>query len=274
MMSLSEKKTRLETILRNCGNVLVAFSGGVDSSFLLAISHSVLKDRAAAVTLKSVLFPEREMEDAASFCRKRGIRHFEIEVRPLEEIEGFAANPVNRCYLCKYRLFSQIRELADKENIPFVFDGSNVDDLSDYRPGRKALNELTIRSPLQEAGLTKEDIRTLSKEMGLEGWDKPSRACLASRFVYGETITEERLRMVSRAEEFLMDLGFKQVRVRIHGGTLARIEVMPDEIEKILDMRTVIDRQLKECGFVYSSVDLNGFRSGSMNEGKHINYEY
>ena len=138
MMSLSEKKTRLETILRNCGNVLVAFSGGVDSSFLLAISHSVLKDRAAAVTLKSVLFPEREMEDAASFCRKRGIRHFEIEVRPLEEIEGFAANPVNRCYLCKYRLFSQIRELADKENIPFVFDGSNVDDLSDYRPGRKA----------------------------------------------------------------------------------------------------------------------------------------
>lgn len=274
MMSLSEKKTRLETILRNCGNVLVAFSGGVDSSFLLAISHSVLKDRAAAVTLKSVLFPEREMEDAASFCRKRGIRYFEIEVRPLEEIEGFAANPVNRCYLCKYRLFSQIRELADNENIPFVFDGSNVDDLSDYRPGRKALNELMIRSPLQEAGLTKEDIRTLSKEMGIEGWDKPSRACLASRFVYGETITEERLRMISRAEEFLMELGFKQVRVRIHGGTLARIEVMPDEIGKILDMRTAIDRQLKECGFVYSSVDLTGFRTGSMNEGKQTNYEY
>ncbi|MDE6032197.1 MAG: ATP-dependent sacrificial sulfur transferase LarE [Oscillospiraceae bacterium] len=223
MDELHEKKQRLEAILNELGSVAVAFSSGVDSTFLLKIAHDILGEKAVAVTARSCFFTVREFNEAKAFCENEGIEQIVAETDELS-IDGFNQNPPNRCYLCKRELFKKFRQIAEERGIPYVVEGSNVDDTGDYRPGLIAVAELDIKSPLREAGFTKDDIRRLSKDMGLPTWDKPSFACLASRFVYGETITREKLSMIERAEQKLLDLGFRQVRVRIQGN-IARIEI-------------------------------------------------
>lgn len=266
MLNLQDKYTNLKQCIQQLGSVAIAFSGGVDSTFLLKTAHDVLGDGVIAVTASSCSFPKRELEEAKEFCRKEGIRHFICESEELH-IEGFAQNPKNRCYLCKSELFTKIKEIAKEHQIQFVAEGSNMDDNGDYRPGLIAVKELEVKSPLREASLNKEEIRQLSKELDLSTWNKQSFACLSSRFVYGETITEEKLGMVDAAEQFLLDLGFRQVRVRIHG-KIARIEIEESEFAKLFQGNyfTTINQQLKEYGFTYVTLDLGGYRMGSMND--------
>lgn len=261
-----ERLEALKTYLKDLGSVAVAFSGGVDSTFLLKVSHDVLGDQAIAVTASSCSFPKRELEEAKDFCRREGIRHFICESEELE-IEGFSENPKNRCYLCKKELFGKIARIAQEQKIAYMAEGSNLDDNGDYRPGLQAVAELGVKSPLRKAGLTKEDIRLLSRRLGLPTWDKQSFACLSSRFVYGEKITREKLSMVDRAEQLLLDYGFHQVRVRIHG-QMARIEVLPEEFIKLLqeEVRKDVVEKLTGFGFTYVTMDLKGYRTGSMNE--------
>jgi uncharacterized protein len=263
---LDEKLELLKKNIEKMESMAVAFSGGVDSTFLLKVAHTVLKDKAVAVTARSSTYPKRELDEAVEFVRSIGIRHIVIDSEELD-IEGFSGNPVNRCYFCKKTLFSKIREVAEENGIEFIADGSNMDDLDDYRPGMQAVRELHVASPLKEAGLTKNDIRQLSKEMGLPTWDKPSFACLASRVPYGQEITREKLNMIEKAEQYLLDLGFKQVRVR-HHGDIARIEVPPQEIGRFFNSELTgkVHDTLKEIGFSYVTLDLKGYRTGSMNE--------
>lgn len=267
-MNVHEKYRILQENLKNLGSVAVAFSSGVDSAFLLKAAQEALGDKVIAITASSCSFPGRELKEAKEFCVQHGIRQIICNTNELE-IEGFSENPPNRCYLCKRELFGKICAIAKENgtNVVVVVEGSNMDDLGDYRPGLTAIRELGIISPLRQAGLTKSEIRELSREMGLPTWDKPSFACLSSRFAYGERITEEKLRMVENAEQFLMDKGFRQVRVRIHG-KIARIEVLPSDISRIVEEknRTEIAAKLKEYGFDYVSLDLQGYRTGSMNE--------
>ena len=263
---IQEKLIKLKTYLQSLGRVAVAFSSGVDSTFLLKVAQDVLGEQVIAVTANPYSFPSRELEETKAFCRERGIRHFIVELNELE-IPGFSQNPPNRCYLCKKEIFGKMKNIARDENIPHVVEGSNMDDNGDYRPGTMAVSELGIESPLREAGLYKEEIRSLSKEMGLPTWDKPSFACLSSRFPYGESITEEKLAMVEQAEQLLFDKGFRQARVRIHD-RMARIEVLPQELGRLIegDIREEIVSVLKSYGFAYISMDLEGYRTGSMNE--------
>lgn len=265
-MDSLEKLDRLKAILKQFDSLAVAFSGGVDSSFLLKVAHDVIGEKVLAITGRSLSFPERELNEAAAFTKKYGINHLIIDSEELS-IEGFSDNPRNRCYICKKELFSKIISMAAEHGIRNVTEGSNLDDLGDYRPGMKAIAELEVASPLKEAGLTKEEIRVLSQELGLETWDKPSFACLASRFPYGEKITEEKLKMIDQAEQFLLNKGVRQVRVR-HHGEVARIEVGNDEWDKIISLETRknIQAEFNRIGFAYVALDLIGYRTGSMNE--------
>lgn len=271
-MTLEEKYKALQEELRAMKSVAVAFSSGVDSTFLLAVAVDTLgKDHVMAVTASSCSFPERERKESQEFCEKRGIRQVIVVSEELD-IEGFRHNPKNRCYLCKHELFEKILAIAKENHLAAVVEGSNMDDNGDYRPGLRAVEELEIKSPLRAAKLTKQEIRELSKRLNLPTWDKQSFACLASRFVYGETISEERLGMVDQAEQLLLDMGFHQVRVRIHGegeAAMARIEVLPKEIAILVEAakRERIYSYFKEIGFAYVTLDLGGYHMGSMNVG-------
>lgn len=267
MKDIDIKYDKLLKYLKELESVAVAFSSGVDSTFLLYASCEALgKDNVMAITAKSCSFPKREFDETVSFCESRGIRHEICDSEELE-IDGFKENPKNRCYLCKRELFEKIGDIARDNGLKYVVEGSNVDDEGDYRPGLMAVKELDVKSPLRAVGLYKAEIRELSKKFDLPTWDKPSFACLASRFVYGETISEEKLSMVDKAEQLLLDMGFRQVRVRIHGN-IARIEVEPGEISRIAEKenRERIAAAFKEYGFSYVTLDLTGYRTGSMNE--------
>ena len=242
----------------------MAFSSGVGLYVSFENSTRCAGDKCIAITAMSCSFPKRELEEAKTFCEKEGIRHITVESEELE-IEGFCQNPTNRCYICKKELFEKIWDIATKEGLNAVAEGSNMDDNGDYRPGLQAVAELGVKSPLRQSELYKADIRALSKDLGLPTWEKQSFACLSSRFVYGETITKEKLGMVDKAEQLLLDLGFHQLRVRIHG-TLARIEVLPDELQKVLENRNQIVKAFKEYGVHIRDHGSQGYRMGSMNE--------
>jgi len=262
---LLEKLSKLEEYIRELGSLAVGFSGGIDSSFLLAVAHEVLGDKVIAVTGVDASVPEREVNEAKAFCEKRDIRHIICEVDPLKE-EGYRNNGPDRCYFCKRGIFTEVKKIADENDIAYMAEGSNMDDLGDYRPGLKAAAELSVISPLREAGLYKSDIRLISKAMGLPTWNKPAYACLASRFVYGEEITEGKLRMIDRAEQFLIEHGFFEERVRLHGN-IARIEVPPKDIPRLAsdEIRDAVYEEFTKIGFLFVTLDLKGYRMGSMN---------
>lgn len=264
--NVKQKEEKLKAYLKEAGRIAIAFSGGVDSTYLLKMAHEVLGERAVAVTAISSTFPKREIEEAKLFCEKENIRQIVVYCDEMQ-IEGFKENPKNRCYICKKALFLQMLDAVKKEGIETIAEGSNMDDLGDYRPGMKAVAELGIVSPLRMAEFYKSEIRECSKALELPTWEKPSFACLASRFVYGETITKEKLWMVEQAEELLREMGFRQFRVRMHG-RMARIEVLPEEFEKLMkkEKREQIVKSFAEYGFSYVTLDLMGYRTGSMNE--------
>jgi len=264
---IKEKHERMKEVFRTMGKVLVAYSGGVDSTLLLGVAQETLdRGNVLAVTSLSPLYPERELDQAKKMVQSVGAKHLLVESNELE-IKGFSKNPSNRCYFCKKELFKKLLEQAKSENIHFVVEGSTLDDDKDHRPGNQAVKELGIRSPLKEVGFTKMEVRELSKALGLPTWDKPSFACLASRFPYGEEITAKALEMVAEAEDFIFGLGFKQVRVR-HYGSLARIEILKEEMKRLMkgSLREEVVSHLKGVGYKYVTLDLQGFRSGSMNE--------
>ena len=261
MDRLSEKYERLREYLTALGSAAVAFSGGADSSFLLAAAHQALGDKAFAVTVRSPLVPEREAAEAVNFCSGRGIRQLFYD---FTDISPIRSNPADRCYICKRMIFEGIMSIARRYGAE-VMEGTNLDDESDYRPGMRALAELHVKSPLRELGFTKAEIRELSRRLGLPTADKPSAACLASRFAYGEVLSEERLAAVGKAEELLRDMGFGCVRVRVSGAS-ARIEVPSEDIPRLAACRSEFVSRIKELGFTYVSADLEGYRTGSMNE--------
>jgi pyridinium-3,5-biscarboxylic acid mononucleotide sulfurtransferase len=263
---LTKKLENLDNILKDLKSFVIAFSGGVDSTFLLYRASQLRKLRIAAVTISTPYIPGREISEASEFCKTNNIKHVILELTCPDEIRD---NPIDRCYICKKHLFSHLLSFARQNNYNFIVDGSNSDDNGDFRPGLKALEELGIRSPLMESGLIKHEIRELSKQAGLPTWDKPAYACLLTRIPYDTTITENDLRMVERAEQFLFDKGFPGTRVRIHGD-IARIECLPGYLNKIIlePEREHIISNLKKIGFRYISLDLEGYRTGSLNPDK------
>ena len=264
---LDSKLDHLRAIFTSFDQVIVAFSGGVDSTFVLKVAHDTIGDRVLALTTTSPTMPDQDRLSALAMAQQIGARHLVIESNELT-IPGYAQNPLNRCYLCKHNLFTVCEAKAQELNIANIVDGLNLDDLHDYRPGIKAASELRVRHPLVEAELTKAEIRELSRALGLPTWDRPASPCLSSRFPYGTTITEDGLRKVEHGEQLLHRLGFKVARVRYHG-EVARIEVETGEIPRLLErsLRDRLDTELKRIGFRFVTVDLKGFRSGSLNEG-------
>lgn len=263
--SLQNRFNQLKNNLKNMESVAIAFSGGVDSTFLVKVAFDILKEKAIAITATSSTYPKRELEYAKNFSKNLGIKHIIIKSEETE-ISNFSKNPINRCYFCKKELFLKIKKIAKDNHLNFILDGSNADDSFDYRPGEKALKELGIISPLKDAGLTKQDIRDLSKKIDLDSWNKSAFACLASRFPYGEKITKSKLKKVEQAETFLFSLGIKQLRVRYHGD-IAKIEVMPNDFQKIINHSDEIINYFKKLKFTYVTLDLQGYRTGSLNEG-------
>jgi uncharacterized protein len=261
-----EKLNNLRKILSGMESVLIAYSGGVDSTFLLKVAREELGDRVIALTVKSEIHHLGEIACAKKMAQKFKVKHLFIDISILTNKE-FINNPKDRCYICKKEIFKRISEMAKELNLNFVADGSNYGDLSDYRPGMKAVKELKIRSPLQEALLTKDDIRLLSKEMDLPTWNKPSNSCLATRIPYGDEITLEKLKRIEQAESFIHNLGFEQVRVRYYN-KLAKIEVGEKDLLLLMkkDLRKKVIVKLKKLGFIYIALDLQGYRTGSMNE--------
>ena len=265
-----EGYARLCEVLRGCaydGRLAVAFSGGVDSSLVLAAAHEALEGGVLAVTAVSRAFPEREHEEAQAFCEALGVRQVFVDARETE-LPAYRSNPPDRCYHCKRALMEALLEVAHGCGFEALAEGSNLDDLGDHRPGARAVEELGVRSPLREAGLGKEEIRAMLRARGFSVAEKPSFACLATRFPYGEPITEEGLARVDAAERWFLERGFAQVRVRVPGGNLARVEVAPGELGRLAgeELRTEAHAYLKGLGFSYAALDLLGYRTGSMNE--------
>ncbi|WP_044895267.1 ATP-dependent sacrificial sulfur transferase LarE [Bacillus alveayuensis] len=268
MESLHKKNEKLGIILKEMGRCMIAFSGGVDSAFLLARALQVLGDNVLAVTASSETFPQREFDEAVALAKKLKAPHLTINIKEFEN-ENFIKNDKNRCYFCRTGLYERLVKLAHEKGYPYIVDGTNASDVGDYRPGMKALKEKGVRSPLKEAGLTKDDIRKLSKEMNLPTWNKPSFACLSSRIPYGTRITKEAINQLDLAENYLLkEIGLYQVRVR-HHGQMARIEVDSDDFMKVVERREEINNKLKQLGFHYVTLDLQGYRTGSMNEVLH-----
>ncbi|MBR5734121.1 MAG: ATP-dependent sacrificial sulfur transferase LarE [Desulfovibrionaceae bacterium] len=263
---LKRKFDLLKSNIRSLGSLAVACSGGVDSTFLAVVAHNVLGEKALAVTGADASVPERELEEAKAVCGKFGIRHVVCRLNPLQE-EGYRLNGPDRCYFCKRGLFMAVWRIALENGIAHVAEGSNVDDLGDYRPGLRAVAELSVNSPLRDAGLAKADIRLLARSLGLQTWNKPASACLASRLPYGEEITVGKLNRIERAEQFLIDRGFTQRRVRVHGG-IARIEVPREDIARLAEegTRSAVCQEFRRLGFTFVTLDLLGYRTGSMNE--------
>lgn len=294
-MNLQEKKEHLQEILRSYGKVAIAYSSGVDSTFLLKVAHDTLGDNAIAITVKSHLVPVAEMDEAEAFCKRENIRH-QFILHDEMSVPGFAENPPNRCYICKRQIFSAVIETARKmfgavlssdngyaelknQSVNFVVcEGSNKDDEGDYRPGMKAIAELSVKSPLREAGLTKAEIRELSRELNLPTASKPSFACLASRIPYGQFITRQKLQLVETAEKFLQDLGFVQYRVRCREATpatslTASIELLPEQFNLFKTNQELIIQTLKSLGFAEAHLDEKGYRTGSLNEALGIKHQ-